>query len=130
MRMPGLLVLLLAAPPILALAQVPDPTRPPASMMAPDAGGSGVAAPADSGMRTIILRRHGKSGAVINGQYVEVGGKVGDKRVVRIGESAVVLEGEGGREVIKLIPDMEKTAVVKSTAKSVARRRSTGINQQ
>ncbi|MDZ4253723.1 MAG: hypothetical protein U1A72_14235 [Sulfuritalea sp.] len=111
-----------------ALAQLPDPTRPPAQMMTPDSGGA--AAPVESGMQTVIVRRKGKSGAVINGQYVEVGGKLGDKRVTRISEREVVLQGEGGREVIRLIPSIEKTPVVKPAAEGVARRRPTGIGEQ
>lgn len=112
-----------------ALAQLPDPTRPPAGMMAQEAAGS-VAAPVESGMQTVIVRRKGKSGAVINGQYVELGGKLGDKRVVRISESEVVLQGEGGREVMRLTPSIEKTPVVKSAARGVAKRRPTGTGEQ
>lgn len=126
MRMIGLLLFLLAAP--AAWAQLPDPTRPPAELMATEAGGA-AAAPAESGMQTVIVRRKGKSGAVINGQYVEVGGKLGDKRVIKISESEVVLKGEGGREVIRLIPSVAKTPATKA-AKSVARRRPTGIGEQ
>lgn len=126
MRMLGWVALLFAALPV--LAQVPDPTRPPAQMMTPDMGAG--AAPAESGMQTVIVRRKGKSGAVINGQYVQVGSKVGDKRVVRISESEVVLKGEGGREVIRLTPSIEKKPVVKSTAQSATRRRSMGITEK
>lgn len=111
-----------------ALAQLPDPTRPPARMMTPEVGGA--TAPVESGMQTVIVRRKGKSGAVINGQYVEVGGKLGDKRVIRISESEVVLKGEGGREVIRLIPSIEKTPVVKPAAKGAVRRRPTGTGEQ
>lgn len=87
-----------------ALAQVPDPTRPPDA----EAAGSAAAAAADSGVQTVILRRGGKSAAVIDGQYVEIGGKVGDKRVLKISESEVVLKGPGGREVLKVTPAVDK----------------------
>jgi len=103
------------------LAQVPDPTRPPEMFLTP--GGGGVAAPHESGVQTVILRPGGrKSAAVINGQYVEVGGMVGDKRVLKITESEVVLNGESGREVIKVMPAIEKIPVKKAAAK----RRTTG----
>jgi hypothetical protein len=98
-----------------ALAQVPDPTRPPDALLAPAAESSAVV-PAASGVQTVIVRRGGKSGAVINGQYVVVGGKIGDKRVLKISESEVVLEGESGREVIKLTPAIEKVPVRKTAA--------------
>lgn len=67
-------------------------------------------------MQTVILRRSGKSAAVINGQYVVVGDKLGDKRVLKIGESEVVLEGESGREVIKATPAIEKVPAKKAAA--------------
>lgn len=98
-----------------ALAQVPDPTRPPGAVSAPPPGGVG-APPVESGVQTLILRHEGKSGAVINGQYVEVGGKLGDKRVVKISDSEVVLAGAGGREVIRLTPAIEKVQAKKTAA--------------
>ena len=100
-----------------ALAQVPDPTRPAGMLLAPEAGDAAVA-PVESGVQTVILRHGGrKSAAVINGQYVEVGGMVGDKRVLKITESEVVLKGESGREVIKVMPAIEKIPARKTTAK-------------
>ena len=98
-----------------ALGQVPDPTRPAIGATAPDAAG-GVAAPAESGVQTVIVRPEGKSAAVINGKYVEVGGKVGEKRVLEINESEVVLKGESGREVIKVTPAIDKTMTKKTAA--------------
>lgn len=111
-----------------ASAQVPDPTRPAdapvAAPGAPSAAGS--AAPAESGVQTVILRPGGKSAAVINGQYVEVGGKLGDKRVLKISESEVVLKGESGREVIKVTPAIEKIPTKKAAA---TKRRATGTTE-
>ena len=83
----------------------------------------GVAAAVESGVQTVILRPKGKSAAVINGQYVELGGKLGDKRVTKISESEVVLTGEGGREVIKVTPAIEKVPAKKTAA---AKRRAAG----
>ena len=77
---------------------------------------------AESGVQTVVLRRAGKSAAVINGQYVEVGGKLGDKRVLKIGESEIVLMGEAGREVLKVTPAIEKLPARKQAA---TRRRTT-----
>lgn len=108
-----------------ALAQVLDPTRPAGAVMPPDARG-GVVAPAESGVQTVILRPGGKSTAVINGQSVQVGGKLGDKRVVKISESEVVLSGVAGREVIKVTPAIEKVMTKQTTS---AKRRSTGTTQ-
>ena len=109
-----------------AVAQVADPTRPAVALMTQESAG-GVAAPPESGVQTVIVRPKGKSAAVINGQYVEVGGKLGDKRVLKISESEVVLLGEGGREVMKVTPDIEKVPVKKATA---AKRRTTGTTEK
>ncbi|MCK9381243.1 MAG: hypothetical protein M0P95_09270 [Sulfuritalea sp.] len=118
-----LLVLLVVASPV--FGQVPDPTRPPAAVIDQE-GGSGVAA-VESGVQTVIVRPGGKSIAVINGQYLAVGDKLGDKRVLKISESEVVLKGEGGREVIKLIPAIEKVPAKKAGA---AKPPTTGTTQQ
>jgi hypothetical protein len=99
----------------LALAEVPDPTRPPDSLLMLESA-SGVAFQTQSGVNTVILRRDGKSAAVINGQYVEVGGMLGDKKVLNISESEVVLKGDNGREVIRLTPAIEKTPVKKTAS--------------
>jgi hypothetical protein len=107
-------------------AQVPDPTRPAGAQMTPEAG-SGTSAPVESGVQTVILRPGGKSAAVINGQYVVVGGKFGDKRVQRITETEIVLKGESGLEVIKVMPSIEKTPARTTTAKA---QRTTGTAQQ
>ena len=108
-----------------ALAQVPDPTRPAGASAAPETGS--VAAPVESGVQTVILRPGGKSAAVINGQYVVVGDKLGNKRVMKISESEVVLKGEGGREVIKVTPAIEKLPTRKTAA---IKRHTTGTSQQ
>jgi hypothetical protein len=108
-----------------AIAQVPDPTRPAAAVMAPEAAGS-LAMPVESGVQTVILRPGGKSAAVINGKYVSVGDMVGDKRVQKISESEVVLKGPGGREIIKVMPAIEKVPASKTVA---AKRRTTGTTQ-
>ena len=89
------------------------------------AGGAGAAA--ESGVQTVILRRAGKSAAVINGQYVEVGGKLGGMRVLKISESEVVLMGEAGREVLKVTPAIEKVPAAKKLA---TERRTTGTTEK
>ncbi len=90
-----------------AAAQVQDPTRPPDFLQVP-ADGSAAAMPTETGVQTVILRPGGKAAAVINGQQVVVGGKLGDKRVVRITEREVVLKGASGTETIKVTPAVEK----------------------
>jgi MSHA biogenesis protein MshK len=98
------LLLLFGACAGLANAQgLPDPTRPPAIIEAEPA-----ATPASSGLQSIIRREKGRSAAVINGQYVELGGRVGDATLERIGEDSVVLRSPGGRETMYLTPGVGK----------------------
>ena len=107
-RLPSALLAGLAASGM-ALAQGGDPMRPPEGVAATDvaAGTSSV----QSGVQTVIVRPKGKSVAVINGKQVSVGDKLGDKKVVKISEREIVLKGDGGREVIKVMPTVEKTPV-------------------
>ncbi len=107
LRRPSALLAGLAAS-ALALAQGADPMRPPEG--AGTDGGS-VAPAAQSGVQTVIVRPQGKSVAVINGKQVSVGDRLGDKRVVKISEREIVLNGDSGREVIKVMPAMEKIPV-------------------
>jgi MSHA biogenesis protein MshK len=88
-----------------ALAQgLPDPTRPPVILEAEPAAAS----TAPSGLQSIIRRPGGKSAAVINGVYVEPGGKVGGATLVRIGEDSVELRSTAGRETMYLTPGIGK----------------------
>jgi len=94
-----------------AQAQSVDPTRP--------AIDTGIAIPgmaaasATTGLQSIIQRQNGKPAALINGQVVELGGKLGDARLVKIGDDFVVLRGVMGNEILRLTPDVEKKAVRK-----------------
>ncbi len=93
-----------------------DPTRPPASLQSPDpapgmdgagaAGGvSGEAA--GIGLQSVIFRDGAKPMAIINGQVVSIGGRVGDATLVSLTESSATLQGPNGREVMYLTPTVE-----------------------
>lgn len=84
-----------------------DPTRPP---------GSSEYAPgqADSGLQSIIRRQGQKPRALINGEMValgdKVGGPAGNQRLIAIHEDYVVLRDEqGNRETLQLTPTVSKT---------------------
>lgn len=96
----------------LAQAQSADPTRPPFEPNAAAAAGA-TAPEAVSGLQSIIRRKAGKPAALINGSLVELGGKVGEARLIRIGEDFVVLRGPQGVETLHLTPGIEKKAVRK-----------------
>jgi hypothetical protein len=105
---PALLACLTASG--MALAQVGDPMRPPDGVAATADGGA-VVPPLQSGIQTVIVRPKGKSVALINGKQVSVGDMLGDKKVVKISEKEIVLKGTSGREVIKVMPSIEKIPV-------------------
>ena len=90
-----------------------DPTRPPPDMTLPATAGSGdVAAPTMSGLQSIILRKDGRPAALINGVVVQLGGMVGEARLVKVNEDSVVLLGPEGRETLQLMPGIEKKVKV------------------
>lgn len=98
---------------VAAFAQVADPTRP---ANVPPADGE----TATDGVQAIILRKGGRPAAIVGGQTVHVGDRLGDprhgKRVLKIREDAVVLKGEDGIETLRLHPLAEKTPVAMSRA--------------
>ncbi|MCX8085733.1 MAG: hypothetical protein N3C63_02400 [Rhodocyclaceae bacterium] len=95
----------------MAQAQLPDPTRPPANLMVTNAGAPESAPPAALTLQSVILRKGGKPAALINGEFVELGGKVGEARLVKIREDRVVLRGPLGEETLRLTPAAEKKPV-------------------
>lgn len=102
----GLPAVLLLAAPMVTSAQLADPTRPP---VAADASAEAVASmPAVNSLQSVILRKNGKPAAMINGEIVELGGRLGESSVIGISEHAVVLEGPAGEETLRLMPAAEK----------------------
>ena len=73
-----------------------DPTQPPASLAA---SGPGEVVVAPSGLQTIIRRNSATPGAIISGHYVELGGMVGEAKLVKVGEDRVELRGFGAFSV-------------------------------
>lgn len=93
-----------------ASAQLADPTRPPPEVISSSpAAEAGTVA---TGLQSIIRRREGRPAALINGEVVELGGRVGEAQLVEIGEDAVVLLGPQGRETLRLMPAAEKQTKV------------------
>ena len=81
-----------------------DPTRPPTEL-------SASAVPSD--LQSIIISPSHRA-AIINGQTVELGGKAGDVKLIEVNEGSVVLQGEKGRQVLTLFPNVkiDKKAVL------------------
>ncbi|MFH0934848.1 MAG: hypothetical protein V1879_06545 [Pseudomonadota bacterium] len=87
-----------------AAEPLPDPTRPAAEFLAPaDTADSAKATAAIEGLRTIIIAPDRRS-AVINGEQVKLGGRVGSERLMAVCEDSVVLQGAEGRREVPLYP--------------------------
>ncbi len=86
-----------------------DPTRPPASVIAPVAAASGPVESTPSGLRSIIISKTRRA-AIIDGETVELGGKHGDARLTEVNEGSVVLRGTQGRQVMTLFPGVKMTS--------------------
>lgn len=80
---------------------VQDPTRPPARMLRPAANAPAVDAPQ---LQSILVGRaaDGRRVAVIDGNTVRIGDRVGDARVVGMTQAQVVLQRGARREVLTL----------------------------
>lgn len=83
---------------------LPDPTRPATEFLpSGSAASSAKQAASDDGLKTILISPDRRS-AVINGQQVPLGGKVGGERLMAVCEDSVVLQGADGRHEVSLYP--------------------------
>jgi MSHA biogenesis protein MshK len=97
-----------------------DPTRPPAALLPEAAPASDASGPA---LQSILISPTRKL-AIINGQTVRPGDKVGDARVVRITENEVVLRDGRQSQTLKLFPQIQKKMAAERTqSKSAAGQR-------
>lgn len=65
---------------------------------------------------------HGPKGpfAIISGQRVSVGDRIGDDRVLRITENQVLLQGPSGRQTLRLISGEETIQISRSTSPALS----------
>lgn len=116
MKIAAALMLLAGA----ACAQTPgsDPTRPPASLIAPvrtpDGAIIGPPVRAEPRLQSVLvsLRPGGRRVAVIDGKMVRQGQRVGDAVVVAIGAREVVLRRGGRTQTLKLFRPTARAAAV------------------
>jgi MSHA biogenesis protein MshK len=87
-----------------------DPTRPPRELMSAAADG----APARTPLQSILLSS-ARKGAIINGQFVALGGTYGKAKLVKITATEVTLKSDQGLEVLQLYPPTEKASVASGT---------------
>lgn len=93
----GWWLLLSAIPAIVAAQTLVDPTRPPDSLGAHSE---------TNALQSIIISSTRRA-AIVYGQTVELGEKVGDLRLIEVNENGVVLQGAKGLEVLTLFPNMK-----------------------
>jgi MSHA biogenesis protein MshK len=107
-------VLLAMLPAAASMAQgMADPTRPPAGIAGEGAlargnGGTVIAGQPAGHVLQAIRLSGGRSEAMIGGQLVHQGDRVGTGEVIRISESEVVLRTTEGLQTLKLFPGIEK----------------------
>ena len=99
---------LLATAPVQVQGQpIPDPTRPPAALIAPAAGANALPSIPDAPQLQSILvstRQGGRRVAVINGETLRVGGKLGDAVLISIRDTSVVLRRGKQLQTLTLYP--------------------------
>jgi len=86
-----------------------DPTRPPAVLFAPQERETVDVGP----VLQSVSFASGRRTAIISGQNVKTGSKIGEARVISIRETEVVLKTGNSLQTLKLFPDVEKHSVVK-----------------
>jgi MSHA biogenesis protein MshK len=100
--------LLCVGAPALALESLPDPTKPAVdipyeSEVGKPAESAVVLVPKKEGLQSIIISPQHRA-AVINGEMIELGGKIGDATLVEVNKKSVVLQGAQGKRVMELFP--------------------------
>ena len=88
-----------------------DPTRPALGATASSAGETSGPSTSGGPQLQAIRSQAGVRSAMIDGQSVRIGAKVGDAVVTRIDEDRVWLRGSGGVRELKLFPEVEKRSV-------------------
>nr|WP_315466763.1 MSHA biogenesis protein MshK [uncultured Undibacterium sp.] len=83
---------------------LPDPTRPPVSLLQSDAG---AVVPSGPILQSILISPQRKI-AIIDGQTVKLNGKVGNQTLVNISETEVVLKSGKQLQTLSLHPDLIK----------------------
>jgi MSHA biogenesis protein MshK len=114
-------VALYCATPFARAEILADPTRPPNAAPA-TAGRAGAGATGGSVLQSTFISG-GRRFAIISGQTVVIGDRLGDAQIVRISESEVALRQNGAMKTLKLFPELEKRAVVEQSAATAGQRR-------
>ena len=106
-----MLALALAFAPAVFAQGLTDPTRPPTAPLP----GGGASDEPTSQLQSILISPNRRL-AVINGQTVALGGRVGDATLTQISETGVVLKRGDLLESLPLLPGVAKQPVRRSRA--------------
>lgn len=90
---------------------LPDPTKPPASILNPAGIGEQESGPL---LQSILLSANRKI-AIIDGQAIKLNGKFGDQTLIKMTESEVVLRRGKQLQTLSLHPDLRKKPSLEST---------------
>jgi MSHA biogenesis protein MshK len=85
---------------------LPDPTRPPGDVITATGAGHGRGVESSSGLRSIIISDTRRA-AIIDGKTVELGGRLGNARLVEVNPGSVVLQRGNNRQVLSLFPGVK-----------------------
>jgi hypothetical protein len=102
---------------------LPDPTRPAemgATSVPTERKGVGLV------LQSIIVGNGRQSAAIISGQVVHLGGKLGEARLTQLTENYAVLSGPAGETTLQLTPMAEKHLVQPELKNSKAASASVG----
>jgi MSHA biogenesis protein MshK len=83
---------------------IDDPTRPPDGLRT----GPARSAPADALVLQSVIIGPSSRSAIISGEHVTLGGKIGAARLVKVNEASVVLLIGGSQRRLELYPGIEK----------------------
>ncbi len=90
--------------------QLADPTRPAMELVPglAESDSDAVREVPPAGLQSVIISSK-REAAIINGVEVEIGGKVGDAKLIVVNETCVVLMGPQGRQVMHMFPSVSMT---------------------
>lgn len=95
-----------------AMAQLVDPTRPPAGQPGGGESAPGPEVMADGlRLQSVLLPQGGRPVAVISGKTVPLGGMLGESKLIRLTEREAILQGPEGTTHLYLTPGVSKTMV-------------------
>jgi hypothetical protein len=87
-----------------------DPTRPPPGLRGGAGTGREAGEPAGLVLQSVIISDTTRS-AIISGEHVMLGGRIGPARLIKVSEAAVVLLTGDSRRTLKLFPGVQKRPV-------------------